>query len=256
MAQTPPPIRRSKGVIIFSVVVLLSLAVVAVVVLLMGSGDEDTSNDDNDAAAAATAGNDQTVAGASSPGGAGTTAGASSPGGASTPSGPPACVGGLVTPNCNMSMSTSSSPANARASPTPEEASDSICGQRFIVDPDNPQGYVQCKLSTNGQECNAYNNSDKSDKQTCNVEGEFPPPCRMYHNSDGANLAWMGYPSRAGGSDALLRNESRNQCTCPDEPEEGWIGAGLSSPSPYTSWHGTKNLWRCKSNPSVGNNSI
>ena len=82
------------------------------------------------------------------------------------------CQGYLVT-HCNLS----------KYPPNPQNSMDNPniakCNQRFVPvsKTESTTGYLQCKLSKDGNTCNMWNDIDKSDKVKCDLEVDGLPYC-------------------------------------------------------------------------------
>ena len=70
-----------------------------------------------------------------------------------TPETTPSCVGGIISPTCNVDF---------------QYIGEEDCPTRYVADTVNSTtGYLQCKFNNDRSACNKWNNSNKSDKIEC-----------------------------------------------------------------------------------------
>lgn len=129
--------------------------------------------------------------------------------------GNPFCQGYLVT-NCNLN----------KYPPNPQNSMDNPniakCNQRFISVPntESTTGYLQCKLSKDGNACNQWNEVDKSDKIKCDLEVDGLPYCEadILHGPGTSSLtgkSTIGLTLEKNRLSTLVRAQ-KGKCRCED----------------------------------------
>ena len=125
------------------------------------------------------------------------------------------CQGYLVT-HCNLS----------KYPPNPQNSMDNPniakCNQRFVPvsKTESSTGYLQCKLSKDGNACNMWNEVDKSDKVKCDLEVDGLPYCESDILYGPGTSSLVGKPTHFIGFERAKLNAlvkaQKEKCRCED----------------------------------------
>jgi len=94
------------------------------------------------------------------------------------------------------------------------------CDQRFIsvANTESSTGYLQCKLSKDGNACNMWNEVDKSDKIKCDLEVDGLPYCEsdILHGPGSSSLKGKSIIVVEQNRLKKLVNSQKEKCRCED----------------------------------------